>query len=92
MLRYKTQDCYIHRKIIDYDLLVPILHHGAKNNGIILLNETAVFLWNEIQTEKTVDELCKALSEEYGIKHEDVVDDVMQFIDDMLSFDAIVGS
>lgn len=89
MVRYKARECYIHRKMADDDFLIPVGRQIIKNNGIVLLNETAAFLWNEIQTEKTADELCKALSEEYELECEDVADDVMQFINDMLSLDAI---
>lgn len=89
MVRYKARECYIHRKMENDDFLIPVGRQIIKKNGLILMNETAAFLWNEIQKEKTADELCKALSEDYGIECEDVADDVMKFIDDMLSLDAI---
>lgn len=89
MIRYKARDCYIHRKIIDDDFLVPVGQQVIKKNGIVLMNETAAFLWNEIREEKTVEELCAALAGEYEVKDENIREDVVGFIEYMLSLDAI---
>lgn len=89
MTRYKACECYIHRKIADEDFLVPVGQQVFKNNGLVMMNETAAVLWNEIQTGKTVEELCAALGESYELSSEDVAEDVQQFIDSMLSLGAV---
>lgn len=89
MLHYKARECFIHRKIAGDDFLIPTGQQVFNSNGIIMMNDTASFLWNEIQTEKTVDELCNALAEAYEIECENISSDVQEFIDSMLSFDAV---
>ncbi|HWQ73017.1 MAG TPA: PqqD family protein [Desulfitobacteriaceae bacterium] len=55
-------------KLLDIDgqhIVVPL---GAKNvnfNKMISLNNSGIFLWQQLQTEKTEVELLKAMRNEY---------------------------
>ena len=87
MARYKACQGFIHRKITDVDILVPTEQHN--NNGIIMINETAILLWNKMQTEKTIDELCEFLGKKYDLDYETAACDIQEFIDYMMSINAI---
>lgn len=89
MIQYKASDCYIHKTIVDDDYLFPVGKIALKRNGIIFLNETAFFLWNELSEKKTKDELCSALAGQYDTEVKSVEEDVIAFIESLLAVDAL---
>lgn len=92
MVLYKARDCYIRRKIAGDDFLVPVGQQAKNKNGIVLLNGTAAFLWEQLSEPRSVPELCAALAEEYELNGEDVTEDVLSFIEYMRSLEAIETS
>ena len=90
MKKYKAKECFIHRQIMDEDFLIKVGSKTADCNGIVMLNETAAFLWNGIQTPAAEEELCAALAENYTAEDEDdFSEDVRQFLETMLSLNAV---
>ena len=89
MDRYKARENFIRRQIADDIFLVPTGQQIFRNNGLIVLNETADLLWSEIQSPKTVEELCAAVAENYETDTESVETDVREFIGCMMSLDAL---
>ena len=88
MSYYKARECYIHRKIADDEFLVPVGEQALKNNGIVMLNETAAFLHDKLKSKQTIAELCEALMQSYDIDRESAEKDVSEFLDFLLSIEA----
>ncbi|MCB2300096.1 PqqD family protein [Clostridium tagluense] len=63
----KISEGFSLRNIAGENIVVPI---GTKNisfKGMITLNNSGVFLWKQLQTDKTEEELLKAMLGEYEI-------------------------
>lgn len=77
----KIKEGFILRKIANSDMVVPIGNNIADFNGIITLNESAVFLWKRLLEGSEVLLMAKALIEEYDISSELAQADAKQFIE-----------
>lgn len=56
---------------------------GSKNinfNSMITLNDSGVFLWKQLQNEKTEEELLGIMQEEYEIDEVTAAEDLKKFI------------
>jgi len=80
---------FIVRKIVDQSIVVPV---GFKNVGfhtMISLNNSGAFLWQQLQTEKTEDDLLSAILEEYDIDETIALEDVRVFITKLKKAEAL---
>lgn len=50
-------------------------------NGMVQLDETGLFLWNQLSQPQTISELVSKINEEYETNGYDVTRDVMEFLD-----------
>jgi hypothetical protein len=71
------------RKTGNEYVLVPIANNIADMNSVFTLNETGAFIWEQIDGKKNVEEIIRAVTEEYDIDNENASKDVFLFIDDM---------
>jgi hypothetical protein len=63
----KISDGFKLRNIAGENIIVPL---GAKNvdlKSLVSLNNSGAYLWSLLQSEKTEDELLRALLEEYDV-------------------------
>ena len=68
------------KKILDDYIVVPTGDNIVDFAVAVSLNETGAFLWKQLESEKTHEELVVLLSQEYGVSPENVDDDVSDFI------------
>ena len=78
MLRLK--EGFIYRKIAGEHVVIPIGSNIADFNGIISLNETAAFLWQQLKQELDHPALVTALLDEYDVEQAQAERDVDEFI------------
>ncbi len=71
------------RKTGNEYVLVPIANNIADMNSVYTLNETGAFIWEQIDGKKNVEEIIRAVTEEYDTDNEIASKDVFSFIDDM---------
>lgn len=76
----KIKDGFILRKVGGQNVVVAIGAASRSFNGIIRLNETGAFLWGQLSSEKTEQQLCDALLAEYDVTAEQAANDVAEFI------------
>ena len=62
-------------------MVVPVGESIADFNGAISLNETAAFLWRELQTETTRESLKDKLCDAYDVTEEKAYIDIDRFLD-----------
>ena len=65
---------------------------GAKTinfNTMISLNDSAAFLWQQLQTEKTEEELMSAILDEYDIDETTANEDIRRFISKLKDADVL---
>lgn len=80
---YCVKPGYIVREIAGEYLAVPVNSDCGASSHIIILNPVSKFLWEQMQTEKTFDELVKAIVENYGISQEEAEADMKDFIGEL---------
>ena len=62
----KIKDGVMLRTVADSTVVVPY-SEAVDFNGMITLNRTGAFIWKQLQTETTRDELIALLIKEYSI-------------------------
>ena len=58
-------------------------------NGVLILNESCAFLWNQLQDFITLQEMAESLRSEYSLEMKEAVKDVEQCISKMLYYDLL---
>lgn len=69
------------KKILDDYIVVPTGDNIVDFSVAVSLNETGAFLWKQLESEKTFEELVAALSSEYEVSPSDVECDVSEFLE-----------
>jgi hypothetical protein len=67
-------------------VLVPITNNIADMNSVFTLNETGAFIWEQINGERSIQELIDSLTEEDEIDKNTAEKDVFLFIDKMQKY------
>lgn len=84
----KRQEGYCLKEIAGVHYLLPYGQKVADQRKGIVLNETGVFLWNELKTSMTDDTLAEKLVQHYLASCEEAKEirkDVKQFVQELLS-------
>ena len=77
----KIKDEFILRNVAENNVVVPIGQATIDFNGMISLNDTGAFIFEQMLNEITRDELVQAVINEYGIDGELAQKDVDAFIE-----------
>lgn len=75
----KIKDGFMLRTVADSTVVVPY-SEAVDFNGMITLNRTGAFIWKQLQTETTRDELIALLIKEYSIDEATAAAGVDSFI------------
>ncbi len=76
----KVKQDFMIKKILDDYIVVPTGEELVNFDAMITLNETGAFLWEQLQEDKTEEELIKALCAEYDVSQDVAKADVSEFI------------
>ena len=77
----KIKDGFVLEQVGDTYLAVAVGELAEQFNALVRLNETGAFLWRQLITEKTKDELLVALMNEYeGVSEELAKRDIISFL------------
>ena len=76
--KYIVKQGYVAREIAGEFIAVPI--DNSVGSNIIVLNEVSKFLWDELKTEKTFDELLNAMLGNYDVSKEEAEADLKEFL------------
>ena len=87
--RYKRNENFIFRKIVEEMILVPIHQDVIDMDGIYTLNELGAFIWDSLEVSKTHDELEQAILEEYDTDIKTINQDLQSFLAEMIIIGAI---
>ena len=75
----KIKSGFVVRKIANQYMAVPVGARAKELHGMIGLNETAAFLWEQLKEERTEEELVQALLAEYEVEEEQASRSVKRF-------------
>ncbi len=76
--RYAVKQGFVMREIAGEFIAVPV--DSTCGNNIVVLNPVSKFLWEEMKTAKTFDELVEAMLKEYGIERAEAETDLKDFL------------
>lgn len=82
--KYQASKDYIIRKISSSNVLISVGKNIANFNGYIQLNDSAAFLWKQLQEPKTAEELAVSLQNEFEIGTDQAQFDVKDFLDELI--------
>ena len=88
--KFQSKSDYVHRRIVDNDVLISVGENIANFNGYIELNSSAAFLWDEMKEPRTSGELEKSLEEHFHLPHETAVADVQDFLKELQENDMVL--
>lgn len=75
----KLKKDFVLRRLADCNVVLSIGEGAANFNQMTTLNETGRFLWEQLQTEQTMDQLVSALREEYEVDEQTAYQHVQAF-------------
>lgn len=76
----KRNEEYILRNIADTFFLFPSDSIKENDKKLVFLNETSVFLWKKMEKSCTLDDLVKAISDQYDVTEGIALRHVADFI------------
>ena len=76
----KIKKGFMLREVSGSFVVVPVGAASKEFKGLITLNQTGAFLWKELLTGKTLEELKQALLNEYEVSEEIAIRDCEKFI------------
>lgn len=79
----KRSELFILKEMAGQYILVPFGEMAAKHRGVIQLNETAKFFWDNLENDTDVNTLADLIVEKYGIDRETALVDTVKFIDSL---------
>ncbi len=77
----RLNDNFIMREIGGEYIVVPTGETARKYNGLISVNETGAFLWEELQEEVTIEQLVHKVVQKYEVDEETARKDIEVYIE-----------
>ncbi len=85
----KLVDGFVLKNIADTFVVVPLGTNTVNFRSIISLNESGAFLWSQLETEKTEEELLNLMLNEYDIDEATARADIASFIENLKKADLL---
>ena len=76
----KIKSDYLLRKVADSYVVVPVGKATVDFNGMINLNETGAFLWQQLQKGAGEEALINAMLSEYDVDEETALEGIDSFL------------
>lgn len=89
MRLYKARSDFSVREISGENVLIPIGSQVFRNNSVIVMNDTAMFMWENLKDEQSLLQIIKGITDEYEVCACAVLDDVDKFLTALLNVDAL---
>ena len=86
----RLKDGFVIRQIADAWVVVPIGNRVIDFNGLISLNETGAFIWNQLEKNATREGIISSLCEEYEVDNKTAEKDLGEFLDILKKKDLII--
>lgn len=77
----KKEKGYILKRIADEYNIFPCEEKAEETQEVLTLSESAAWIYEHVEETDSVKVLAELLSEEYGIRAEEVLQDVQEVID-----------
>ncbi len=85
----KIKEGFVLKKVGKQSVVVAVGEMASKFNGVISLNETAEFMWKNLESSKDYKDLAKKLMEEYDVDEEKAILHCKKFIEQLVKAQVI---
>jgi hypothetical protein len=82
---------FVHRRIADEVILVPISRNFGDLESIFTLNEIGARIWDLLDGERSVGDVVAVIVGEYAVDPEVATRDVSEFLDELERIGAVRG-
>ena len=79
----KIKEGFVLRSIAGSNIVVPIGAASVDFNGMITLNDSAAFLWKRLEKGAEIDDLVKALLDEYDVDEDTARNCSVAFVEEL---------
>lgn len=79
----KIKEGFVHRQIAGSDIIVPVGKRCWEFDGMLTLNETAAFIWKQLEQGANMDMITDAVLNEYDTDRQNAAACIAQFIDQL---------
>lgn len=86
---YTKKADIVSRKIAGELLLVPVKGKLADMQRIFALNPVAEYIWEELDNQKSLNDICNGVVASFEIEREQAESDIREFITELLDADLI---
>ena len=86
---FKKDENIVARKIAGEFFLVPIRGKLADMQKIFTLNPVAEYIWQEIDNQKSLPDICNGIMSAFHVKKDQAESDVREFVTELLAEDLI---
>ncbi len=76
----KINPNYVQKKLLDEVIVVPTGNVVDEFNGIISTNEVAGFIWENLESSETPEDLIEKILENFDVDRETATKDTMEFL------------
>ncbi|HRG02846.1 MAG: PqqD family protein [Bacteroidia bacterium] len=80
---YKLKSRFVARKVGNEVVVVPLVNNVAQMERLYTLNETAGFLWENLNETATVESLKTALLENFDVEDSVAERDIQNFLENL---------
>ena len=80
---YKLKSRFVARKVGNEVVVVPLVNNVAQMERLYTLNETAGFLWKNLNENATVESLKTALLENFDVEDSVAERDIQNFLENL---------
>ena len=81
---------FLLREVADTQVLVPLGAAMVNFPGMVTLNGTGVYIWEQLEQEQTIESLIQAVVDHYAIDKDTAAKDVAAFVAKLIPIGAIV--
>ncbi len=86
---FYRNDRVVSRKIVDELILVPVRRNVAEMESIYTLNDVGARVYELIDGERTILQICELIVEEFEVSSEEAERDVLEFLQKLVSAGSI---
>jgi hypothetical protein len=86
---YQSDPSIVARDIAGEMILVPIRNNVGDLESIYTLNETATFLWEHLDGDRTLKEIKQEMLEAFEVSDEVAEQDIVEFIEQLEAIGAV---
>lgn len=89
---YQKKEEVVSREIAGETILVPVKGKLADMQKIFSLNQTAEYIWKNLDGKKKLDDICRGLLTHFDVNQTEAEKDISEFVTELITADLIEES